>query len=119
MKYSEDYIRGNLVLDETYIDQQKVYRTNQPFSYDFWEIIIKNQEKAEKWDKLIDSFTYDFEPVEDVEEITRQFIDNEIRTTHKLYEENKDLKFLFEKYHDFLPLGMYGEFCKLTKEGDC
>lgn len=64
-----------------------------------WEMeeILSNQEKAEKWDKLIESFTYDFEPVDDIEKIARQFIDNEVRTTHKLYEENKRLKEMVEK----------------------
>ena len=50
------------------------------------------QEKADKWDNLIESFTFDFNPIDDIEEVARQFIDNEIRTTHKLYEENKRLK---------------------------
>jgi len=50
------------------------------------------QEKTDKWDNLIESFTFDFNPIDDIEEVARQFIDNEIRTTHKLYEENKRLK---------------------------
>lgn len=54
--------------------------------------ILEDSDKAEKWDKLIESQTFDFEPIDDVEEITRQLINNEIRTTHKLYEENRKLR---------------------------
>jgi len=49
-------------------------------------------EKTEKYVNLIESFTFDFNPIDNIEEVARQFIDNEIRTTHKLYEENKQLK---------------------------
>lgn len=54
--------------------------------------ILQWKEKAEKYTKLIESFTFDFEPIDNIEEVARQFIDNEVRTTHKLYEENKTLE---------------------------
>lgn len=60
------------------------------------------EEKAEKYVNLIESFTFDFNPIDNIEEVARQFIDNEVRTTHKLYEENKQLKEELEQYkiHD-------------------
>ena len=82
--------------------------------------ILQDQEKAEKWDKLIESFTFDFEPIDDIEEVARQFIDEEIRTTHKLYEENKQLKEKLEKITKILSYHAIGgkPYCSFCIHSD-
>jgi hypothetical protein len=69
--------------------------------------ILENQEKAEKWDNLNQSI---YKSKEDKSTACLGTLMDD------LIEENEQLKFLFEKYHDFLPLGMYNEFVKVTKE---
>ena len=94
------------------LELQELRKTGLLFSDREWvqDQIKQLKEKAEKWKKLIESFTFDFEPVDGVEEVARQFIDNEIRTSHKLYEENKRLK--------KIELGLKKRVIQLTQEDD-